>query len=274
MFEKTPNYAPTHSITSIFRSFLSRGFRDPWQTGAVAPSSRALAMVMARQVLPCGSGTIVELGPGTGAITTALLDLGVSPDRLYLVERSPVFASILRMRFPGIRMVEGDALRLHEFAERDGVKDIAVVVSGLPLRLIDQTTRALILLRSFEIMGKLGSFIQFTYNHRPPVSLAHIASLGLDARCVGFVWRNLPPASIWEFRRTKSPKAAVGSASQHPARLLAHGADTGGPQQRSALFSAVAGHGQCPRRPRGHPENVRGAMQVRSPASNDEIDNG
>lgn len=204
MLKRTPDCFPTQSRIALLRAFLSRCFSNPWQTGAISPSGRALAVEMARQVLPYERGTIVELGSGTGSITAALLDLGVSVDRLYLVERSPVFAAILRVRFPGIRVVEGDALRLSEYAERDGVKDVAVVVSGLPLRLIRRAKRAVILRQSFDVMEDSGSFIQFTYNHRPPIAPSQTASLGLEASCLGFIWRNLPPASIWRFRRSKS----------------------------------------------------------------------
>ncbi len=204
MLKRTPDFSPTQSRMALLRAFLSSCFSNPRQTGAISPSGRVLAVEMARQVLPYERGTIVEFGSGTGAITAALLDLGVSMDRLYLVERSPVFVSILRDRFPGIRVVEGDALRLSEYAERDGVKDVSVVVSGLPLRLFKRAARALILRRSFDAMEESGSFFQFTYNHRPPIAPSQTASLGLEANCLGFVWRNLPPASIWRFRRSKS----------------------------------------------------------------------
>lgn len=212
MFKRAPDCFLSRSRTSLVRAFLWRCVSDPWQTGAILPSSRSLALEMARQVLTYERGTIVELGPGTGAITAALLDLGIPENRLYLVERDSVFASILRVRYPSIRVVEGDALRLNEYAERDGVKDIVVVVSGLPLRLIEPTARALILRRTFELMGESGSFIQFTYNHRPPVPSPLTAILGLEASCLRFIWRNLPPATIWRFRRSRSsPHSAVTS---------------------------------------------------------------
>lgn len=241
MFEKTPSYAPNHPSTSFLLSFLSRCFRDPWRTGAVAPSSRALAVAMARQVLPYESGTIIELGPGTGAITAALLDFGIAPDRLYLVERSSEFASVLRMRFPSIRVVEGDALNLREYTERDGVKDAAAIVSGLPLRFFDRKARTSLLLRSFNVMGDSGSFVQFTYNHRPPIPTPVVARLGLEARNLGFVWSNLPPASIWKFQRAKSSNAAVDSDFQRPARLLGHGVEAGGPALLSAQRQVMGG---------------------------------
>ena len=201
MLDRPPIHAAASPSTPDFRSFLSNCLRNPWRTGAVAPSSRALAKAMARRVLAYGTGTIVELGPGTGAITAALLDLGIPRKRLYLVEQSPEFASLLRTRFPGIRIVEGDALEFPDHAKRDGVEDVGAIVSGLPLRLISHEACAAILSRSFGMMGNTGAFVQFTYNHRPPVQPSLIASLGLVARNVGYVWLNFPPATVWEFRR-------------------------------------------------------------------------
>jgi len=187
-------------------------------------------MAMARQVLPYERGTIVQLGPGTGAITAALLDLGISRDRLYLVEPSADFASVLRLCFPGVRVVEGNALDLREYAERDGIDDIGVIVSGLALSALDWERRAAILGRSFSAMGHAGAFIQFACSHRPPVPPALLADLGLEARTLGFVWLKLPPASVWEFRRATSAKAGVAGGTRPSPRVLGDGAGAGRPR--------------------------------------------
>jgi phosphatidylethanolamine/phosphatidyl-N-methylethanolamine N-methyltransferase len=105
------------------------------------------------------------------------------------------------MRFPGVRVAEGDAVKLREYTLRDGVKEITAIVSGLPLRLLDQEARASLLRRSFDCMADSGFLVQFTYSHRPPLPPPLIGRLGLEARRVGLIWRNLPPASVWEFRR-------------------------------------------------------------------------
>jgi phosphatidylethanolamine/phosphatidyl-N-methylethanolamine N-methyltransferase len=220
--ERTLSRAPKDQRISALGAFMWQCLRNPFRTGAVVPSSRALAMAMARQVLRRNSGTIVEFGPGTGAITAALLDLGIARDRLYLVERSAEFASVLRMRFPGVRVVEGDAVKLREYTLRDGVKEITAIVSGLPLRLLDHQVRASILLQSFASMADSGTLVQFTYSHRPPVPPAVLARLGLETRNIGAVWRNLPPASIWEFRRANPPAfeddRKTGGNAEHGAR--------------------------------------------------------
>jgi phosphatidylethanolamine/phosphatidyl-N-methylethanolamine N-methyltransferase len=92
--------------------FFRTWFENPGVTGAVSPSGRALARTMARYVDPDLPGPIVELGPGTGPVTQALLRRGVSPSRLVLVEYEPKFCKLLERRFPGVRVIEGDAYRL------------------------------------------------------------------------------------------------------------------------------------------------------------------
>ena len=89
--------------------FLGRWARNPLQTGAVAPSGKHLAQLMASYVDVNGTGPIVELGPGTGPVTSALLRHGVAPERLFLLEYSSEFCDLLRKRFPGVTVIQGDA---------------------------------------------------------------------------------------------------------------------------------------------------------------------
>src|SRR5579863_883860 len=81
-------------------TFLRRFLDDPKRTGAVAPSSPFLAREMARAVDPQTPGLIVELGPGTGPVTKALIARGVRRENLLLVEFDPYFCNLLTERFP------------------------------------------------------------------------------------------------------------------------------------------------------------------------------
>src|SRR5690606_27501302 len=84
--------------------FLQELCATPGSIGAICPSSRYLASQMARQVPVDDSGLIIELGAGTGAITQALLDHGIAPERLLVVEYSGSFVQRLRTRFPQIKV--------------------------------------------------------------------------------------------------------------------------------------------------------------------------
>lgn len=183
-------------------AFVAAWLRNPAAVGSIVPSGRALAAAMAQHAARYGHGIIVELGPGTGAITAALLASGVPGDRLYLVERNPQLVAYLRDCFTGLRVVEGDASRLRSLAKRDGLKDVSLVVSGIPLRNLSRNARFALLHQSFRVMRRSGSFLQFTYNHLSPISRSLARRMGLVSVKLGYAWRNLPPASIWQFHRT------------------------------------------------------------------------
>ena len=97
------------------------------------PSGKALARTMARYVDPKSSGPVIELGPGTGPVTEALVQRGVDPARLVLVEFNPDFCRLLRTRYPAATVVQGDAYRLRRLLETFVREPAAAVVSGLPL---------------------------------------------------------------------------------------------------------------------------------------------
>src|SRR5208283_4436038 len=92
----------------FFRSLMAA----PRLTGAVAPSGQPLARAMARAVGDIRHGVVVELGPGTGPVTRALLERGLDPRRLVLVEFDPSFCRMLESRFEAATVIEGDAYDL------------------------------------------------------------------------------------------------------------------------------------------------------------------
>jgi len=179
--------------------FLRGLLRDPRRTGALAPSSAGLARAMA-EAGAGQKGLIVELGPGTGPVTTALLDSGVAPERLVLVEFDPEFCRLLQGRFPAVRVVRGDAFALATtLAEFRGQK-IGAVVSSLPLLNEPPPARAGLLEEAFALMGDSGVYVQFTYGLKAPIPRA-LAQGAYVVRRRATVWRNLPPAHVWTYRR-------------------------------------------------------------------------
>ncbi|MGB6323141.1 MAG: rRNA adenine N-6-methyltransferase family protein, partial [Xanthobacteraceae bacterium] len=113
--------------------FLRSWIERPLTVGAVTPSGKILARGMARYVDPNSTGPVVELGPGTGPVTEALVEAGVDPSRLVLVEFDPTFCRILRNRYPEATLVQGDAYSLRRLLETLLIQPAAAVVSGLPL---------------------------------------------------------------------------------------------------------------------------------------------
>jgi len=186
--------------------FLSRWIKAPHLIGALAPSSRGLAQAMARQIDPKDEGAVVELGGGTGSITRALLERGLSPDRLVVVERDRTLAALLRTRFPGVRVLHGDAADLVALLRPLAIERAASVVSSLPLLSLPKWMRRRIVEESFALLGQNGTFVQYTYGVASPVAAPEFGLIGEVAQRI---WRNFPPAVVWRFRRLTAPLARV-----------------------------------------------------------------
>jgi phosphatidylethanolamine/phosphatidyl-N-methylethanolamine N-methyltransferase len=178
--------------------FLRSWIEKPLHMGAVMPSGRVLARTMAQYVDIDSTGPVVELGPGTGAITNALIEHGVDQKRLVLVEYNPGFCALLRDRYPQAKVVQGDA-----YALRDSLWDVlnapaSAVVSGLPLVTKPMLTRLKLIRDAFVALAPGAPFVQFTYSVAPPIP----KSLpGVSTEASERIWMNLPPARVWVYRK-------------------------------------------------------------------------
>jgi phosphatidylethanolamine/phosphatidyl-N-methylethanolamine N-methyltransferase len=178
-------------------AFLRAWLRDPRGIGAVTPSGAALARLMTSHVSALG-GPVIELGPGTGALTRALLARGVPLHRLALVEADPHLADALSRRYPDATILRMDAARLGDTAPLFGDERACAVVSGLPLLSMPPAQVAAIVQGVFERQLRTGGmFYQFTYGPRCPLPPALLARLNLQARRVGSALFNLPPAAVY-----------------------------------------------------------------------------
>ena len=178
--------------------FIRTWIEKPLTIGAVTPSSRALARTMAAYIDPGRPGPIIELGPGTGPVTEALLAQGIDPSRLVLVEFDPTFCRLLRARYPEATVVQGDAYSLKRLLGGLLQQPAAGVVSGLPLFTKPLRMRLRLLFEAFGLMSPGAPFVQFTYNAVAPIPKR------LDrvrAEASERIWLNIPPARVWVYRR-------------------------------------------------------------------------
>lgn len=178
--------------------FIRSWIEKPLSTGAVMPSGRALARTMASYVDVNASGPVIELGPGTGPVTEALIDHGVDPARLVLVEYNRDFCRLLRARFPQSTVVQGNAYSLRRLVGEVLPAPAAAVVSGLPLVTKPMMTRLRLISDAFAVMAPNSPFIQFTYAVVPPIPTDFN---GVRAEPSELIWLNLPPARVWVYRR-------------------------------------------------------------------------
>jgi phosphatidylethanolamine/phosphatidyl-N-methylethanolamine N-methyltransferase len=230
--------------------FIRTWVNSPGRTGAVSPSGRFLARAMARTVDPRKRGLVVELGPGTGPVTEALIERGIAPERLVLVEFAGPFCRLLHRRFPRTRIVQGDAYRLRESLA--GVLDepVTAVVSSLPLLNRPEAERRALLEQAFELMGPKGLFVQFTYGIGSPVPVrdaeGHPQFRGEAQKPV---WLNLPPARVWTYRRVDQfvPTVTTGRRKKG-GELSFFGAGREKPAPALAFLRKLAEGGKAARR--------------------------
>jgi phosphatidylethanolamine/phosphatidyl-N-methylethanolamine N-methyltransferase len=177
--------------------FLRSWIEKPLHMGAVMPSSKVLARTVARYVDPHSDGPVIELGPGTGAITDALIAHGVAEKRLVLVEFDPGFCALLRERYPQASVIQGDAYNLDQTLS-EMKEPAAAMVSGLPLVTKPMLVRLKLMRDAFLKMEAGAPFIQFTSSVAPPIpnSLP-----GIQTQASARVWMNLPPARVWVYRK-------------------------------------------------------------------------
>ena len=178
--------------------FLRSWIEKPLHVGAVMPSGKLLARTMAQYVDIESAGPVIELGPGTGAITNALIERGVDQKRLVLVEYNPSFCALLRDRYPHAKVVQGDAYRLRDSLWEVLAVPASAVVSGLPLVTKPMLTRLKLIRDSFMALAPGAPFVQFTYSVAPPIP----KSLpGVSTEASERIWMNLPPARVWVYRK-------------------------------------------------------------------------
>jgi phosphatidylethanolamine/phosphatidyl-N-methylethanolamine N-methyltransferase len=178
--------------------FLRSWIEKPLHMGAVMPSGRVLARTMAQYVNIDSSEPVVELGPGTGAITNALIEHGVDQKRLVLVEYNPGFCALLRDRYPHAKVVQGDAYKLRDSLWNVLSSPASAVVSGLPLVTKPMLTRLKLIRDAFVALAPGAPFVQFTYSVAPPIP----KSLpGVSTEASERIWMNLPPARVWVYRK-------------------------------------------------------------------------
>ena len=179
--------------------FIRGLIANPRRVGSVAPSGAGLGRAMAAQIDLSVPGPVLELGPGSGAITRQLLAYGVAPERLIVIEFEPAFAALIAEKFSGINVINGDAFALDRTLAAGGVDDVplAAVVSSLPMLNFSKERRVALLEAAFDRLAPGAPFIQFTYGFQKPVE----APEGIETSCAAMVWRNIPPAHVWVYRR-------------------------------------------------------------------------
>jgi phosphatidylethanolamine/phosphatidyl-N-methylethanolamine N-methyltransferase len=153
---------------------------------------------VAGQVVWRPGQVVVELGAGTGAISQALIASGLPPEAMMMIELDRSLFEYLRERFPAVRVVNGDATRLVDILRQQGIGEVGTVISGLPMVNMPLAFRRAIVEQGLAAVAPGGCMLQYSYS---PISPVPAKKLGVEAKLVRFVLRNVPPATVWRYRR-------------------------------------------------------------------------
>jgi phosphatidylethanolamine/phosphatidyl-N-methylethanolamine N-methyltransferase len=178
--------------------FLRAFLANPLRVAALLPSGRRLAAAVAAQIDPRPGGTVLELGPGTGAVTSAILESGIAPEELAAIESDADFAAALRRDFDRIRIIEGDAFAFPSLLARSGIAPpLRTIISGIPVLSRSLAVRRKLLADAMAALRPQGPFVQFSYGAEPPIP----PGTGVEVRRAAIVWQNVPPMHVWVYRR-------------------------------------------------------------------------
>lgn len=186
--------------------FVAEFLKHPRSVGAVAPSSRFLALTMlaAADLKRCRA--ILEFGPGTGAFTKYIFEQ-LCPDQRYVgIEQNKQFTVLLRQRFPHLTFVNDSVENLQAISTELKIRSIDAIVCGLPwaslpLHVQDNAFKAM-----RGLMHADSVFCTFAYIQSLILPAAHVlrARLRTEFASVSqsqIVWRNFPPAFVYVCRR-------------------------------------------------------------------------
>jgi phosphatidylethanolamine/phosphatidyl-N-methylethanolamine N-methyltransferase len=166
--------------------------------GAVSPSSRALARLMVEHADPDPSGYTLELGPGTGVFTQALIDAGIPPQRIIAVEHNGEFCRLLAKRFPALNVVQGDAFDLDKTLAAYAGITFSAALSGLPLLSFPKPLRLKCIEGVLDRLMPGKGFVQFSYGPSGPMPAVPGRFIATKSK---WVLMNLPPARVWTYTR-------------------------------------------------------------------------
>jgi phosphatidylethanolamine/phosphatidyl-N-methylethanolamine N-methyltransferase len=180
--------------------FLQEWFANPQRTGSVTPSSPKLAAAMARWLPADSESFVLELGPGTGAVTEALIKRGLREEKLVAIERNPKMARLLREKFPRAQIITGDAWHLDDLLRRrrEPIESVGAVISSLPLLNFPPEEAEALAQKIRAILRPEGNWVQYSY-HLGKNQARGSSNFQLHASKI--VWLNFPPARVSVFQK-------------------------------------------------------------------------
>ncbi|MER7014887.1 methyltransferase domain-containing protein [Saccharopolyspora sp. NPDC000359] len=189
-------------------TFLNSAARQPSTVGAVLPTSRYVAEAVASVVPSSGTPTVLELGPGTGALSGPIQRRLGEGARHLAVEIDPNMVQFLERTKPWLEVIEGDATHLRKLLDAAGADRVDAVISSIPWTLLPPDKQRELLHEAASVMSADAVFTTVTYSTtlwrsstREFVNALHDTFDEVMPRST--IWRNVPPARVYACRRPK-----------------------------------------------------------------------
>lgn len=187
--------------TGVFRQFLKR----PGTVGAIAASGRRLAQAMVNEIDWDQAGTIVEYGPGTGAVTKYILPRVTDQHDFFAVEINEEMVSMLADLFPQLTVYHESATEIAAICERHGTEHVDAVISGLPWTVFSESLQQELLASMLKVMRPGGVFVTFAYLQGLRLKGARrfrqLLKESFSTVTISKpIWRNFPPAIYYSCR--------------------------------------------------------------------------
>lgn len=156
----------SHSGSLREHMLMARRFlRNPATVGAVAPSSRAMARMMVAHIPTDRPVSVVELGPGTGAFTTAIVKRVAPGSRILAIELEQAFVDRVRQKLPRVDIVRASAVDLEPLVTARHMAPVDHIISGLPFATLPMDMTRRILDGIEHVLRPGGTFTTFQYLH-------------------------------------------------------------------------------------------------------------
>lgn len=181
----------------FFKGWMSK----PKAVGSIVPTSSITSRKMASVIDTTSGLPVLELGPGTGVITKAILEAGVKPQDLWSIEYSEDFLKHLRRDYPGVHFVHGDAFDLDKTLGDKRDLKFDSIISGVPLLNFPVPQRIAYVENLLDRIAPGRPIIQLTYG---PLSPVPAGKGNYVVEHFDFIIRNIPPTQLWVYRRPPS----------------------------------------------------------------------
>jgi len=193
-------------ITRDYRKFFREFVSHPRAVGAVSPSSANLARHLVATIDWDATTTVLEYGPGTGAITGEIVSQLPAGTNFCAIEISPQFARVLRDRFPDVCVVEGSVGEVRQLCDSQGIDQVDAILSGLPWAAFSDEDQTSYLDATMKVLRPGGQFISFGHLQGLLLPSARRFRKKLERYFTEVttskpVWGNLPPAYFYLCRR-------------------------------------------------------------------------